>query len=712
MHYPARLRDQVDVDAAGVADGDALVYDEAVGVWVPGSSSGGGGTSPSAAAVAVPEDTSRLPGYLNTRWTWNSAAFIQQNVWTEPDGTRYAIWWDQGRKPTVGKLPAGSRHWETFDLSTVAGNPLGTAQNDVHATLTVIVDGDGLIHVAGNFHNQAWRSLRSDTAGDITAWTSQGADIGTGSHGYPTFVRVPSGDVLAFSRVGTSGNGSLRFRTWDGTAWSAQTTVLDGGPSGESPYWHRIAVDRGGRLHLFYCWRGSGNANTNNDFCYLRTDDGGTTWFRTDGSSPSLPVTHATSEVVVDTASTGSGLLNSGGADSDPSGHPHAAIFQHRNGTTQIVHVWHDGTGWQTEDVTAFTQAINLNVSFYNVAVSRPALICAANGGTLIVYRGDFDGDPGWLWGIDVTVPGQPRKFRLLRYDLTQFEPTIDSGARQHLDRLTLLAVASKLNSSDSVYDRKAGQVVTWPTSLLVDERPIVEVPDPADPGDPDPGDPDPADFPVEGLHPWFWFAADEETYADNDPVGTWHDLSGNGNHATQTSASRQPVYKTGQVNGLPAIRFASDYLDTTVAKVLRPVTAFAVVLSNNVAANGTLIGGTSGSSSAGGFQWRHNASRQNLLCEGVAQIGVSSTNLTSSQWQLWDVGWDSSGHSFGLDGTDDGSGTADTAPTSRAMRFGTRANGIDWWAGDVAEIVVVDTLLDTTDRQAVRDYLTAKYDL
>lgn len=59
----------------------------------------------------------------------------------------------------------------------------------------------------------------------------------------------------------------------------------------------------------------------------------------------------------------------------------------------------------------------------------------------------------------------------------------------------------------------------------------------------------------ISGLR--LWLDASRITgLADGDPVGQWNDLSGNGNHATQTTAAKKPLYKTGILNGKPVVRF------------------------------------------------------------------------------------------------------------------------------------------------------------
>ena len=59
----------------------------------------------------------------------------------------------------------------------------------------------------------------------------------------------------------------------------------------------------------------------------------------------------------------------------------------------------------------------------------------------------------------------------------------------------------------------------------------------------------------VATLEAW-WAARLLSGFANNDPVGTWTDLSPSARDATQATAGARPLFKTGQVNGLPAIEF------------------------------------------------------------------------------------------------------------------------------------------------------------
>jgi hypothetical protein len=63
------------------------------------------------------------------------------------------------------------------------------------------------------------------------------------------------------------------------------------------------------------------------------------------------------------------------------------------------------------------------------------------------------------------------------------------------------------------------------------------------------------------------WLDANQETFSNNDPVATWTDRSGTGNHATQATADQKPLFKIAIKNSLPAILWDSvdDNLLTSV---------------------------------------------------------------------------------------------------------------------------------------------------
>lgn len=154
-----------------------------------------------------------------------------------------------------------------------------------------------------------------------------------------------------------------------------------------------------------------------------------------------------------------------------------------------------------------------------------------------------------------------------------------------------------------------------------------------------------------------FWFDANQESYANNDAVGTVHDFA-NGNDATQSTPSAKPTFKTGTINSLPVFSFdGGDRIynsamtsiadqDYTFIDVVKHVTAggyqsFAglgytggsifsfdpggTTIITNTAGNGTFVTGTP---PATGTAFIHYVRRVNSLTKGYMRInGGSETN-------------------------------------------------------------------------------------
>src|SRR5665647_1795806 len=406
---------------------------------------------PTGRAVAM----SILPGWANGEWNYNGAPFIQDNLTTHA-GVQYAVWWGADQKPYIAKRTLPEGPWSVpFGLSTVAANPLvSPVAADGHNSLVVAVDDAGYVHVSGNLHANPLRYIRSTTPGGITTWTAPGM-IGTQETQvtYPNFVTLPNGTLLFFYRDGASGAGDLYANWYSATTstWTRIGKIIDGLVSSESFYWNRLATDTSGNVHIFGCWRGTGTADTNNDFTYAKLTNltGAVAATKADGTAQTLPITHANCELVIDTAATGSGMVNTHGADVDTMGRPHSETWLFDGaGKTQIQHVWHDGAAWHVDQVTNLTMAVNLAVSTISLALSRAQVVCTPTGETLIVYRCNYDGRKGTVRAIDVT-PGTPQvEFPIAHLDLYEWEPCLDSRALRERGELHMLLVPLTANGA------------------------------------------------------------------------------------------------------------------------------------------------------------------------------------------------------------------------------------------------------------------------
>lgn len=425
-----------------------------------------------------------LPDWLRGNTGYNGRSYNQDSVCTA-GGFLYAVWYQPspvnliiGKRPLTGPAP----RWQTFDLSTIAGNPLIMPPvEDSHQVASLIVDDDGHIHIVANIHGGSLRYVRSTSPHDITAWTTPGM-IGTeeSQMSYPRFALHPDGDVFFLYRDGTSGNGDNYLLRYDGSTWTRVGKITQGKPT-ENFYENRFVIDRDGVLHISGCWRpGAGNSvNANNDLHYMRSADKGATWTAIDGTAVTMPLVHAnTNALVLDTAATNSGLINQAGMDIDREGRPHIAMHLATGSTPDrnLAHIYWDGDEWVTEQITNFSNGMG-----FNSRPMRPFVVCSEQGRTYVGYSAPTFSqvstgvaappEAGSFRLIDVTTPGRPLDFPVARLDGREAEMTVDQRAlREHNVIRTLLHACNGEQTNPSPeYHNDNNWSYQWGGVLTVD---------------------------------------------------------------------------------------------------------------------------------------------------------------------------------------------------------------------------------------------------
>lgn len=283
----------------------------------------------------------------------NGQVFIQDNLWSTAT-LQYAVWVGTDGTPYAGRRRRGSQKWKIVNLAKLPDNPLAAPTvGDTHNVYAIAADPEGGVHVAGNMHLNPLRYVRAPP-GRLDDWATGPAPARARSVTYPAFTAQPDGTVLFWRREGEAGQGAvvLDSLTPGASAWRPLGVVLDGGPSGESPYLHHVAVDpRSGVIHLMFEWRSGPTVETTNDVGYARSADAGRTWQTSDGTPLHLPITHASAETVIDTPPSGSGLVNSGTLTVDARGRPHGmVVFDRPGGQRTWEEVWLDHGRWQHQD--------------------------------------------------------------------------------------------------------------------------------------------------------------------------------------------------------------------------------------------------------------------------------------------------------------------------------------------------------------------------
>lgn len=242
----------------------------------------------------------------------------------------------------------------------------------------------------------------------------------------------------------------------------------------------------------------------------------------------------------------------------------------------------------------------------------------------------------------------------------------------------------------------------------------------------------------ITGLHGWY--KADAITGLSNGAAVTqWNDSSGFVNHAAQATGTNQPTYQTNVINGLPVVRFdgGTDRLVITNTDMLAitnnaaGITMSAVVILSSLGALltrnifGLSVGGGGttarvkfGSRTVAGPNldfWAVSGrkadadTQQNVVSAGQS---VTNTNLILTAV----VDWANSNADVYQNGLNIASTAAwftdgnSAATNSTAATIGSQASETELWMGDMAELVVYNKALNSTELGQLTSYYTAKY--
>jgi hypothetical protein len=228
----------------------------------------------------------------------------------------------------------------------------------------------------------------------------------------------------------------------------------------------------------------------------------------------------------------------------------------------------------------------------------------------------------------------------------------------------------------------------------------------------------------IAGCQAWYDAAdASSFTFSAGSTVSQWNDKSGNSRHVTQGTDAVRPE-RTGTQNGLSTVQFASgDKMTTGALGVPICAAAFTIfaVFKKTGAANTfecfpvTLTDATFNARPFDRYNARkiigNGTATQVDLADNVpadmrvrttmavhtvsaADVGDSSTEYLDEQTTVW------SSSAF----------TTAWSTASQRITVAGRGESTTKFTGDVAEIIIYDTVLSTTDRYRVGGYLRGKW--
>lgn len=192
--------------------------------------------------------------------------------------------------------------------------------------------------------------------------------------------------------------------------------------------------------------------------------------------------------------------------------------------------------------------------------------------------------------------------------------------------------------------------------------------------------------------------------------TATWPDRSGNGHALTQGTASNHPqVISDGgaDFNNQPVVRFdgIDNYLTSSTPTIVQP---FTIITISKLTQATTGVQVLVGANTSSGNMTGADSSELPFINSGSGTTITGTTTLTNIVY-LQESLHRGATSAILLDGLSEASGNADTT-NQVGINVGTRWNIVNFWGGDVAEIIVVDGVVTAQARSYLNDYVAQRY--
>jgi hypothetical protein len=368
---------------------------------------------------------------IGAGWSRNqiNTVIFRRNSLATHGRTQYAAYYDANSRVVLAKRHLGTTRW------TVNHTALIGKTDDAHNSISIAVDGSGVLHLAWNHHNTPLQYTQAVGPGELNVGPVMAMlSDREGRVSYPEFYNLPNGDLLFLYRDGSSGNGNLvlnRFRLKT-RKWERLHSNLIDGEGQRNAYW-QAAVDLKGNIHVSWVWRETPDVATNHDLCYALSVDGGKTWQKSDGEKYALPVTARTADYVWRVPQQ-SELINQTSMTTDSLGRPYIATYWRPPGATvpQYFVIYNSERRWHLSQVTQRTTSFSLSgQGTRRIPISRPLLVVRSSGArtrAILVFRDVERGSR-----VSLAATDDLQRSRWLIEDLTtesvgMWEPTMDQS--------------------------------------------------------------------------------------------------------------------------------------------------------------------------------------------------------------------------------------------------------------------------------------------
>lgn len=328
----------------------------------------------------------------------------------------------------LGKRTLDSNEWETVRT------PFKGNVRDAHNSISIMVDGDGYIHVSWDHHDNELRYARGKSPLSLELCDKEPmTGLNENKVTYPEFYRMPDGDLIFMYRSGFSGGGNLvlnRYSLKEKQWRQVQQNVIDG--EGECNAYWQACVDNKGIIHLSWVWRDTWDVASNHDLCYARSADGGITWEKSNGEPYQGVITRKNAEYALRIPQN-SELINQTSMTTDDKNNPYIASYwrSQDSDVPQFHVVYHDGKKWNDLNLDFRKTAFSLKGGgTKRIPISRPQILASNKGKRvklMLLFR-DEERDSK----VSIAVCDNVKKNRWKIKDLTtqsvgSWEPSYDT---------------------------------------------------------------------------------------------------------------------------------------------------------------------------------------------------------------------------------------------------------------------------------------------
>ncbi|MCU4166043.1 BNR repeat-containing protein [Carboxylicivirga caseinilyticus] len=313
-------------------------------------------------------------------WSSNSvnAVVFRQNSLVTANDTQFIAFYNPD-----GYLTLGKRHIKSTTFKTYVTQYKGNVK-DAHNCISIMVDGDGYLHVSWDHHGHPLRYARSIAPYGLKLGEKQSmAGANEDNVTYPQFFKMPDGNLIFMYRDGMSGRGNLAMQKYDTKAqkWSVLHTNLIDGEGQRNAYW-QACIDSKGTIHLSWVWRETWDVSSNHDLCYARSKDGGVSWEKTNGDKYVLPVNAKSAEYACRIPQR-SELINQTSIVADDKGQPYIASYwrEQDSDVPQYQLVTFLNGEWFHQNLRFRSSAFSLSGGgTKRIPISRPQIVAQSKG--------------------------------------------------------------------------------------------------------------------------------------------------------------------------------------------------------------------------------------------------------------------------------------------------------------------------------------------